>query len=86
MILKFIRFNDPEADEPNNKMSCIHKNSGLLDNICKQWHPEQDLSIDETLLIFKGRLFCKQLNDFLPGLTLFIFLVLGAYFSDFFGI
>ena len=60
MILKFIRFNDPEAAEPNNKMSRIQGILDCLHNICKQWHPEQDLSIDETLLLFKGRLSCKQ--------------------------
>ena len=60
MILKFIRFSDPEAATPNDKMSRIQGILDCIHNICKQWNPQQDLSIDETLLLFKGRLSCKQ--------------------------
>lgn len=60
MILKFIRFSDPEAAIPNDKMSRIQEFIDCIHEICKQWNPEQDLSIDETLLLFKGRLSCRQ--------------------------
>lgn len=59
-ILKFLRFNDPYLADPKQKMSRVQGILDAIHAICKQWNPDKDLSVDETLLLFKGRLSCKQ--------------------------
>lgn len=58
-ILRFIRFSDSSQSDPTNKYNRL---AGLLEEvhkICSSFVPDKNLSIDETLLLFKGRLQIK---------------------------
>jgi hypothetical protein len=53
-ILRFIRFSDPFST--TNKYSRVQDTLRLVHDTCALYIPTSSLSIDETLLLFKGRL------------------------------
>lgn len=65
LLLKFLHFNDNEAIDPNGdqnpRLSKIqHVLDYLVDKFKTSYIPEQDISIDESLLLWKGRLSWKM--------------------------
>jgi hypothetical protein len=58
-ILRFIRFSDPLQSDPAVKMSRVQDMLQIVHDICALYVPTAILSIDETLLLFKGRLSFK---------------------------
>lgn len=59
-ILKFIRFSDPYLVDTTSPNSRIDMFLILVNDICKQYTPSKNLSIDESLLLHKGRLKFKM--------------------------
>ena len=65
LILKFLHFNDNSTyDAADENVDRLHKVRPLIDlfrNRCKDvFQPGQNLSVDESLVLFKGRLKFRQ--------------------------
>ena len=52
-ILKFLRFSDPYAVDLTKKESRLGDFLLLVNDICSQYKPDQSLSLDESLVLFK---------------------------------
>lgn len=60
-ISKFIHFASPTSMNPKDKMWKLRPVSDrLIRNCQKNFHPEQDLSYDESMIAYYGRHGCKQ--------------------------
>ena len=58
-ILRYIRFSDPRNVRQENKNTRLEDLLNLCHQISATYLPGQDLSVDEALLLFKGRLQIK---------------------------
>lgn len=58
-ILRFIRFSNPYEADAGNSASRLDGFLQKTKTICKAYHPGQSLAVDESLLLFKGRLSFK---------------------------
>lgn len=59
-ILKYVRFSDPHNSQPNDRNSRLVELDNLITEICSLYTPDQNLCLDETLLLHKGRLGFKM--------------------------
>lgn len=59
-ILRFIRFSDPCTANPEEKNSRLKQLDDAMLEICTQYVPGQELSLDESLLLHKGNLSFKM--------------------------
>ena len=59
-ILRYIRFSDPRNVRQENKNTRLEDLLNLCHQISATYLPGQDLSVDEALLLFKGRLQIKE--------------------------
>ena len=59
-ILKYLRFSDPHHTKPEDRHSRIADFETIFTKICLKFCPGQNLSCDESLLLFKGRLNFKM--------------------------
>lgn len=56
-ILKFLRFSDPNEYNPEDKYSRLSQFFVKMNNINKEtYHPQRKLNVDESLMLWKGRL------------------------------
>ena len=67
LILKFLHFNDnrdPNYDNTDENRDCLHKVRHLIDFLRSKFQrvfqPGKHLSVDESLVLYKGRLHFKQ--------------------------
>lgn len=59
-ILRFIRFSNPHEVVQGDKSARMKGIDQEVENLCSQWKPDAALSLDESLLLYKGRLHFKQ--------------------------
>ena len=65
LIMKFFHFNNNSSYNPTDEnCDCLHKVQPLIETLrqrCRKvYYPGQNLSVDESLVLFKGRLHFKQ--------------------------
>ena len=60
-ILKFLRFADYDNLDDNDSISKVRPFLNIVQGLCKSvYTPEQEICIDESLMLFKGRLGLRQ--------------------------
>ena len=59
-IYRFLRFSDPNLVESNNRNSRLFQLEEKIHQICRNFKPGMELSLDECLLLHKGRLCFKM--------------------------
>ena len=60
-ILRFLRFVDYENLQTNDSLAKVRPFLSIVQHLCKNTYiPEQNVCIDETLLLFKGRFKLRQ--------------------------
>lgn len=59
-ILRFIRFSDPTEPEARDKSHRLRDFDIIAGDACLKYTPEAEVSLDESLLLFKGRLSFRQ--------------------------
>ena len=60
ILLKFLRFSNPYEVDSTKRSTRMNGIDDLMMEICSQFCPGQELSLDESLLLYKGRLNFKQ--------------------------
>jgi len=71
-ILRFLRFSDPFAVDPSKKESRLSGFFSIVNDLCSQYRPLQSLSLDESLVLFKGRLSIKMFIRTISQTKLFV--------------
>ena len=59
-ILRFLRFADYDNLDDNDSISKVRPFLNIVQNICKVYTPEREICVDESLMLFKGRLGLRQ--------------------------
>ena len=61
IILKFLRYSSYPLFDPSNRISKIQPLLNFVKEVCQEIYiPEKNVSVDESLLLWKGRFLFKQ--------------------------
>ena len=70
LVLKFLHFNsneDPNYNPNDENRDCLHKVRLFIELMGKQFRevyfPRKNLSVDVSLVLYKGRLFSNSLSE-----------------------